>query len=124
MRIEASVQNVALSAEAVRMGEDLCVVLTGGDRPHLGCAALAVPHPGISDPDRPSATVSTLNVPAHRDGDIANLVAKELSSALGCHVAVVCGIHFDRFSPELAETVVQAARRLSGLIVQSLEGRA
>lgn len=122
MRIEASVQGVTLSAEVIRMGEDLCAVITGGDRPHLGCAALAVPHPGISNPDCPSATVSTLNLPARRDGDLANDVAKELSRSLGHHAAVLCGVHFDSFSPKLMQLVSQAAQCLSSLIIQELNG--
>lgn len=72
MRTEARVNGVVLTAEVIPMGDDLCVAVTGGDRPHLGSVALAVPHPGITDPDLPSATVSTLNLPAHRDDALAN----------------------------------------------------
>lgn len=70
MRVETHIGGVALTAEVIHMGENLCVVVTGGDQPHMGCVALAVPHPGISNPGLPSATVSALNLPAHRD-DVA-----------------------------------------------------
>lgn len=112
MKVEACVHGVTLTAEVIAMGEDLCVAVTGGDRPHLGSVALAVPHPGITDPDLPSATVSTLNVPGHRDDQIANQMAKALSASLGRHVAVLCGVHFDHYSPQLAADAEQAAAEL------------
>jgi len=112
MKIEVQVGEVILAAEVVPMGDDLCVAVTGGDRPHLGCAALAAPHPGISDPSVPSATVSTLNLPAHRDDRLAAGMAKRLSAALGRPAAVLCGVHFDRFSPELEREAEQAGEEL------------
>lgn len=112
MKVEACVHGVTLTAEVIAMGEDLCVAVTGGDKPHLGSVALAVPHPGITDPTLPSATVSTLNVPGHRDDRIANQMAKALSASLGRHVAVLCGIHFDHFSPGMAADAEGAAREL------------
>lgn len=118
MEIEAVSGSVRLRAVAVPMGEDLCVAVTGGDRPHIGCTSLAVPHPGISDPARPSATVSTLNLTAHRDGQIADQLAKLLSSALGRPVAVVCGVHFDHFSPTLENDTHAAVQALSEAILR------
>ncbi len=43
--------------QAVSMGRDWNVVITGGERPHLGCIALGVPRPSLQDPERTSATV-------------------------------------------------------------------
>lgn len=122
MRAEACADGVILTAEVIPMGDDLCVAVTGGDRPHLGCAALAVPHPGITDPSLPSATVSTLNLPAHRDGYLADRMAKTLSAALAHPVAVVCGVHFDRFSPELARGAERAVDALCREILNRLDG--
>lgn len=120
MRAESSIDGVTLTAEVIPMGEDLCVVITGGDRPHVGCVTLAVPHPGISDPSLPSATVSTLNLRAHRDDLLAGPIAKSLSAVLGRPVAVVCGVHFECFSPELAAKVKQAEKELSREILKQL----
>lgn len=120
MHAEARINNVILTAQIVPMGEDLCVAVTGGDRPHLGCAALAVPHSGITDPSLPSATVSTINLPGHRDDRLADKIAKTLSCALSHPVAVLCGVHFDQFSQQLAADAEQAAEMLCGEILQKL----
>lgn len=118
MKTEVRVNGVTLTAEVIPMGEDLCVAVTGGDRPHLGSAALAVPHPGITDPSLPSATVSTLNLPGHRDDHLANRMAKALASALERPAAVLCGVHFDRFSPQLAADAERAADLLCAQILE------
>lgn len=120
MIVKACVNGVTLTAELVSLGEDLCVAVTGGDRPHLGCAALALPHPGITDPVIPSATVSTLNLPGHRDDQLANRMAKTLSAALSHPVAVLCGVHFDQFSPQVLSEAEQAADVLCNEILRLL----
>lgn len=118
MKAEVCAGRVTLTAQLLPMGEDWCLVVTGGDRPHLGCAAVAVPHPGISDPSMPSATVSTLNLPGHRDDHLANRIAKTLSAGLGRSVAVLCGVHFDSFSPEMISDGERAADELCRLVLE------
>lgn len=120
MTVNVCANGVALAAEVIPMGGDLCVVVTGGNRPHLGCTALAVPHSGITDPNLPSATVSTLNLPAHRDDYLANQIAKVLSSILAHPVAVVCGVHFDCFSAEVAANVEYAGENLCQEILKQM----
>ena len=118
MSVEVYFNGVMLTAEVIPMGENLCVAVTGRDRPHLGCAVLAVPHPGISDPAQSSATVSALNLPAHRDDRLAVPIAKTLAAALKRAVVVVCGVHFDCFSAELAIKAEQAAKKLGQEILK------
>jgi hypothetical protein len=77
-------------AEALRCGNDLCVAVTGGTLPHVGAVSLAV-----YEPERDSATVSTMTVYTHRDDVVSAYIAKELSRALKCTVTVSSGIHVD-----------------------------
>lgn len=120
MRVEVGYDGICLTAEGIPMGTDLCVVVTGGDTPHLGCAVLGIPHPGISDPQARGATASVLNLPAHRDDALAVPMAKTLSCALDRPVAVLCGVHFELFSLQLARAAQQAARILAGEILNRL----
>lgn len=77
-------------AEALRCGNDLCVAVTGGTLPHIGAVSLAV-----YEPERDSATVSTVTVHTHRDDAVSAFMAKELSRALRCTVTVSAGLHVD-----------------------------
>ena len=82
------------------MGDDLAVILSGGDRPHLGAAALGVPRPSHRDPARQSASVSVLTLPGHRDDEFARRVAYRLAGVLGVPVLAACGIHVDALAAD------------------------
>jgi hypothetical protein len=67
---------------------------------------LAQPHPGISEPQKMSATVSVLNCIGHRDAAIAQPLAKKLAAELNCVVVIACGIHFEHFTPKIQKDVL------------------
>lgn len=102
-----------LRLRALHMGEDICILLDGGHRPHVGAAALA----------SPGAPAPTLTLPGHREDELARRLAQELSAALNAAVAVVCGIHItDVTQDEIAqvyETAFTLARELSGRLRKS-----
>ena len=77
-------------AQAIRCGADVSVTVCGGSTPHVGAVSLAV-----YEPQRDSATVSTLTVFTHRDDQVAAAMAKALSRALKATVCVSAGLHVD-----------------------------
>ncbi len=85
--------------QAVNMGRDWNVVITGGEIPHLGSVALGVPRPSLQDPERTSATVSVLTLTGHKEDEIARPAAHFLASRLKAPVVVSCGIHNDQIKP-------------------------
>lgn len=83
-------------------GKDLHLSFTGGTLPHIGAVSLAV-----YEPERDSATVSTICVYAHRDDRLSADCARETAARFQCTAAVAVGIHIDDASP-------QEIRRLCG----------
>jgi len=81
------------------VGEDVCVIIAGGDSPHIGCVTLSVPRPSLSK-DAYSATTSVLNLLGHKDDEIAKYVSELLSSRLNKNVVVTCGIHVENITPK------------------------
>ena len=79
-----------IEAIALRCGDDVLVTFTGGERPHIGAVSLA-----IYEPERNSATVSTITAYGHRDDELSRAAAKKLASAWKCTVSVNVGIHVD-----------------------------
>lgn len=120
MRVEVRDGPYSLTARVVPMGNDLCVAVTGG-LGHVGCAAVAVPHLGLTDPAQTSATVSTLNVTGHRDGMLAERISKRLSASLNCIAAVVCGVHFDGLEQREITRITKLADNLSQTILDRLK---
>jgi len=103
------------------MGDDHCVIITGGDRPHVGAVALAQARPSLRDPSTVSATTSVLTLLGHKEDVVAHRVAQRLASALNRNVVVCCGIHVDAISPAELEFIDQAVNRFCELVIQEVQ---
>lgn len=101
-----------IKAEAHFCGEDISVTLVGGSLEHIGAVSLAV-----YEPERDSATVSTICSYGHRDDYLASMYAKRISSSLKCTVSVSAGVHIDNASAEdIKELSAEAESALSILL--------
>jgi hypothetical protein len=94
------------------MGEDLCLMLSGGEQEHIGAVALAQPRPSLADPDRTSATASVLTLPGHKEAMIARELALKVAATLHVAVCVVCGIHVPDPTPDMLDALVAASHGL------------
>lgn len=102
---------IALTAQTLPVGKDLCVLVTGGVA-HIGSVSAATPRPSLRDPAVMSATASTFCYPGHKDDRVGNLFAERLSAALGKKVVTLCGIHYDSLTPAQIEIVMVLASEL------------
>lgn len=121
--IEERCQESSLVAKAEWVGGDLWVLVSGGDAPHIGSVAVAVPRDSLSGDGTKSATVSTINITGHMDNHVGDKFAKRLASVFSCHVSVSCGIHFDNARPDDIEKVVTASNRLLEQLESALHNR-
>ena len=118
--ISLSAGRITVEATVVRAGDDLCIVLTGGDRPHIGTVTLSVPRPSLADSARTSATTSILNCTGHKDGEAAQYLGQRLAATLGATVVVTGGIHVDDIRPDEIKTVLHLVDRLTTALVDLL----
>ena len=81
---------------AVFMGRDVTVTISGGETPHIGAVAVAIPRKSLKGDGSDSATVSVICIPGHKEDTLVQNTAKRLSTAWGCHVTVTAGLHIDR----------------------------
>lgn len=118
-KFQISGSGIELKGCVIEMGRDLCISITGGDLPHLGCASVSVPRPSMLDPDMISSTTSTINIIGHKDNAVGDRVSARLSAALNVNVAVLCGIHIDDILPNEIENVMQLVDKLVEEILKS-----
>jgi hypothetical protein len=116
LRLTVRAEGYALSADAHRAGRDIVVVLTGGNRPHVGCVVLATAHPSTADPGRTTVTSSVLAQPPHREEALARPLAESLARTLDCVVVVAAGVHADALTP----VGIEVYRRLGEELTTSL----
>ena len=91
-----------VTAMAERCGKDLLLRITGGETPHVGAVALAQ-----YEPQRDSATVSSLCAYGHRDDAVAIRFAKAAAAAGKCSAAAVAGIHVDDAGQEELSLIME-----------------
>lgn len=101
---------IALTMQALPMGADYVVLLTGGAA-HVGAAALALP----------GAMTSVISARNHKDSEPASIISSFLADNLGCRVACICGIHLDLLTAdELASIramITEMAKHLLELLI-------
>lgn len=96
---------------AYRLSDGIAVTLVGGDRPHIGAVAVAIPRPSSADPSRVSPSISVITVVGHKDDIIARDVADRLCRALNRIVVVVAGVHIEGATRADIRRAVANARR-------------
>ncbi|MDL2213935.1 hypothetical protein LJB76_00060 [Clostridia bacterium OttesenSCG-928-O13] len=100
------------------IGADCSVLCYGGDKPHIGAAALGVPYE--TPQGGLSATTSLLSVEKHREGTLCGELAQKLAKHLKCVVCVQCGIHYDNADQTTIKAVVQAVNALGDELLTEL----
>ncbi|MBN1227398.1 MAG: hypothetical protein JXA79_10430, partial [Deltaproteobacteria bacterium] len=86
IRIKTEDDVYSLEAFVKNIGSDLLVSIFGGQRPHIGAVAVALPRPSLKDPKVRSATASVFCYPGHKEDVIAKEAAERLSAALDTNV--------------------------------------
>jgi hypothetical protein len=99
---------IVIDFTSIPMGNDLCIVIAGGDAPHLGAAAVAQARPSLQDSSKRSATTSVIALVGHKDDEIARSVAHTLAVKLNKNVVVCCGIHIDRITKDELDSIQNA----------------
>lgn len=112
MKFSKSDPPYELTLSLTLVGEDIAAVIFGGEKPHIGSAAVAVPRPSLADPSKTSATSSVINLTGHKDEGLCRLVADELCGRSGRVTVCTGGFHNDNMTPEQIKRVVLLAGAL------------
>jgi hypothetical protein len=102
---------IIIDFSSVPMGNDLCVVIAGGEVPHLGAVAVAQAPPSLQDNSKLSASTSVITLLGHKEDENARNVAHLLAANLNKNVAVCCGIHVDDITAEELSFIDGAVKR-------------
>ena len=113
-------RNIIIEAQVIESGDDLCVVVAGGEEHHIGSVSISMPRPSLSNSEKISATTSTYNFEGHKDDFIGNKFSSELASKLNKKVVVACGIHIDNITEDQMSTVFSVSEKLLREIVEEL----
>ena len=108
----------------LRMGEDLCLTLSGGELEHIGAVAIAQPRPSLADPTRTSATASVITLSGHKEDMLVRGLSLKVAETLNVAVCVVCGIHVCHPTPNMLEEVLSASDGLVDAFLAKIQNTA
>lgn len=87
----------SIEATIVFSGKDISVVFSGGEKPHIGATAIALPRPSLDyTKNSPSSSASVICVLGHKEDLLARKTALSLAAKYNCVVCVTIGLHVDR----------------------------
>ena len=90
------------------VGEDILIIIRGGDKPHIGSTILAIPRKSLADAEKISCTSSVINVLGHKDEFICRLVAENFCKKYNAVTVCTGGFHVDNLSAEKIQEVIDA----------------
>lgn len=105
---------------AAQVGEDLVVTIGGGEIPHVGSVAVAVPRPSLRDREVTSATASVVTLVGHKDDELAKPISEFLAARLRRTVVVVAGVHVDCATSDDIEILSDAAWELARELCETI----
>ena len=110
--IEKSLLGRKFTARLQFLDEGLNVLLTGGEKSHIGAVSGRVPGQEPVD----------IELPGHREGNLAAQWAEELYRTWEMPVWVECGIHYENLSKEGIRQVLDVCREmLEEILAERLE---
>jgi gallate decarboxylase subunit D len=94
-KISAGSGNHKIAMTLVRADSGVVATILGGDRPHVGTVAIAIPRPSHKNPETISSTSSVMNLIGHKDEEIAKPISEKIAESLNLVAVVVAGVHIE-----------------------------
>lgn len=110
LTLEREYLGKTIRLQALRLGEDWCVILSGGDTPHLGSVSLSQAY--RSKGTRPTADLSCISVHGHKDAELGNLLSRHIAKTTQKNAVVLCGIHYETLEPKQIVEIEAICREL------------
>ncbi|MGG7057764.1 hypothetical protein ACQPUZ_05640 [Clostridium tertium] len=83
--IEKDYRNINIKLELIEIGNDICIIISGGDRPHIGAISIYSKEEGIQ----------TISLKNHKDYIIGEMCINNIKDMPLGNISVSSGIHLD-----------------------------
>lgn len=102
-----------LTVQGYKIGEEYCIHVSGGERPHIGCVVLAIPRPSLCNSDVTSVTSSVLNVTGHKDEYICRRLSEAVAKRKNTVAVCTGGFHMDEITTEQIQELMDCIEHLA-----------
>ena len=108
--IEKNSERVKIKLEAMQAGKDICLLITGGDTPHIGAVSVY----SIEDKMEP------VLFEGHKDDKISEYFINNMKHYFKGNISVSCGIHIDNITREEINIVMDICRDIADELKKKL----
>ena len=91
---------------AVESGEDISVIIYGGEKPHIGAVSISIARPSLENPDNISSSTSVFTLIGHKEDVIAKEIAESVTKTTKRNTVTIIGLHIDRANKEDIDCLV------------------
>lgn len=123
LQLERKVGKHRIVLRADLIGNDLLVVVYGGDEHHIGGVSVAYLTRSHYR-DASTVSVNTLTLPGHKDYVVANSAAEKLCKQLNRSAVVCVGIHMENATPREIDGAVSAVDSMTDELIAHLQKEA
>lgn len=101
-----------IKVRITKAGADYSILVTGGEKPHIGCVVLALPRPSLTGDGSISVTSSVINVTGHKEEAVCRLLAEKTAKKKQGIVTCTGGFHVDGITGEQIREVLDAVEEM------------
>lgn len=96
-----------------RLGQDLVIVISGGDSEHIGAATLSIPSVHAKNDSKITSNTSILSVTGHKEDILFREIGAYFAENFICTAIVCGGIHVDSASDQLVDAIIREVREMA-----------
>ncbi len=93
-----------VNLDSYKIGDDLVLILKGGEKHHVGAVAIAIPY-------KNTASTSVISVYGHKDSELAKPLAEKVAKNLKKIVVLIAGLHIDDATQEDIQKLVNNSNK-------------
>lgn len=111
IELEKNYGRIEINIQCLFAGNDICILITGGDKAHIGAISIYSKEEGIQ----------TISLKEHKDFYISELCINNIKDIVKGNISVSCGIHVDNISKDEIEVVYKISKDIFEALKTILE---
>lgn len=108
---------------AVKSGKELTIVISGGEKPHIGAVAIAIPCPSLKKSNKASVSSSVFTLIGHKEDELSKQIAENITKVTKEVTVAIVGLHIDNATSQDIECLIQntqkAVEKLVGKLIKN-----
>lgn len=96
----------------IKSGEDLTIVISGGEKPHIGAIAVSIPRHSLKDLNNVSASTSVFVLVGHKEDGLSKQIAENITKITKKVTVVIAGLHIENATAQDIKYLIQNTQKV------------